>query len=106
VDRIPDPGSTAAFAISRLESRARRRCALKGRLARVALAAGERRTVSFALAPRQLSVMDDADIRAVEPGTFEVSVGGKQPGFSGVADAPTTSVLTATFAVTGGAPPP
>jgi beta-glucosidase len=72
----------------------------------VALAAGERRTVSFALAPRRLSVMDDAGIRAVEPGTFRVSVGGKQPGFSGVADAPTTSVLTATFAVTGGAPPP
>jgi len=70
---------------------------------RVALAPGERRTVTFAIAPRHLSVIDDAGTRVNEPGAFVVSVGGKQPGFSGVADAPTTGVLMAGFNVVGDA---
>jgi beta-glucosidase len=57
--------------------------------------------VSFTLSPRQLSLIDDAWERVVEPGAFEVSVGGKQPGFSGVADAATTSVVTGRFQVRG-----
>ena len=36
----------------------------------------------------------------VEPGAFEVAVGGKQPGVGG-ADAPSTSVVTGQFTVTG-----
>ena len=69
---------------------------------RVWLAPGERRTLSFTLDPRRMSVIDAAGRRVVEPGTFEVSVGGKQPGFSGVADAPTTEVVAGRFEVAGG----
>jgi beta-glucosidase len=72
---------------------------------RLALAPGERRTARFGVAPRGLSVITDAGARVIEPGRFQLSVGGKQPGFAGVADAPTTGVLTATLEVTGAAPP-
>ena len=72
---------------------------------RIALAAGERRTVGFAIAPRHLSVINAAGERMIEPGTFTVSAGGKQPGFTGPADAPTTGVLTRTFTVTGAVTP-
>ena len=39
--------------------------------------------------------------RVVEPGLFEVAVGGKQPGFSGTANASTTDVLFGQFRVDG-----
>jgi beta-glucosidase len=51
---------------------------------RVTLAPGESRRVSFLLRAQAFS-----------PGTFEIAVGGKQPGQQGVADAATTEVLTA-----------
>jgi beta-glucosidase len=60
---------------------------------RVTLAAGERRTVAFAIAPRHLAVVTGAGERVIEPGRFRISAGGKQPGFAGVADAATTGVL-------------
>jgi beta-glucosidase len=62
---------------------------------------GERRTVTFTLTPRQLSLVDAQWQRLVEPGLFEISVGGKQPGFRGVSDAPTTGVATAVVEVVG-----
>jgi beta-glucosidase len=68
---------------------------------RIALQPGERRRVTFTLAPRQLSLIDAANQRVVEPGTFVISVGGKQPGFRGAADAATTEVVTARVQVTG-----
>jgi beta-glucosidase len=68
---------------------------------RIFLRPGERRTVSFTLTPRQLSLIDVEWERVVEPGLFEVSVGGKQPGFSGLADAATTGVVTGRFEVVG-----
>jgi beta-glucosidase len=68
---------------------------------RVSLKPGETRRVSFTLAPSQMSVIDDHGRRVVEPGEFLISVGGKQPGFTGTADAPTTGVVTARFTVTG-----
>jgi beta-glucosidase len=68
---------------------------------RLSLAPGERRRVSFTLAPRQLSVIDTAWRRVEAPGTFEIAVGGKQPGFTGLADAATTAVLTARLEVVG-----
>jgi len=68
---------------------------------RVRLKPGERRRVTFTLDARQLSVIDDRGRRVVEPGRFVLSVGGKQPGFRGTADAPTTGVVTAGFDVTG-----
>ena len=71
-------------------------------LSRVRLKPGERRRVSFRLDARQLSVIDDRGRRVVEPGRFTVSVGGKQPGFKGRADAPTTGVVAGSFDVTGG----
>ena len=68
---------------------------------RIFLRAGERRRVSFTLTPRQLSFIDAEGERVVEPGRFEVSVGGKQPGFSGLADASTTGTLIGRIEILG-----
>jgi beta-glucosidase len=70
---------------------------------RVFLKPGEKQKISFALTAEQMSIIDDSGKSVVEPGEFLVSVGGKQPGFNGRADALTTSVVTAGFAVTGNA---
>jgi beta-glucosidase len=69
---------------------------------RVSLKPGERRRVEFTITPRQQSLIDDSGTRVIEPGKFRISVGGKQPGFSGVADASTTGVVTGEFEVHGG----
>ena len=68
---------------------------------RVSLKPGERRRVAFTLSPRQLSLIDGRGRRVVEPGVFTVSVGGKQPGFKGTADAQTTGVALGRFVATG-----
>ena len=68
---------------------------------RVHIKPGRKKSVRFTLAPRQLSLIDQDYKRVVEPGTFEVSVGGKQPGFTGNADAATTGVVTGRFEVVG-----
>ena len=68
---------------------------------RILLEPGETRTVSFTLSPRQLSLIDANFRRVVEPGVFEISVGGKQPGFSGLANASTTEVVTGRVRITG-----
>jgi beta-glucosidase len=68
---------------------------------RIHLAPGQRREVSFTLEPRQLSVIHDSGASVVEPGEFSVTVGGKQPGFTGRTDAATTSVIEGRFRVTG-----
>ena len=73
---------------------------LKG-FERVRLRPGESRRVSFTLAPEDLALTDDAGRRFLEPGEFKVTVGGKQPGFKGNADARTTGFVTGGFAVTG-----
>ncbi|MEA3344688.1 MAG: glycoside hydrolase family 3 C-terminal domain-containing protein [Chloroflexota bacterium] len=46
---------------------------------RIHLEPGETRKVTFTLAPRQLSLIDDEGRRVVEPGEFQVAVGGRQP---------------------------
>ncbi len=46
---------------------------------RIHLAPGESQQVSFTLEPKQLSVIDDNGQRIIEPGEFEISVGGGQP---------------------------
>ncbi len=66
---------------------------------RVPLAPGARKRVSFSLAPRVFSLIDGAGRRVVEPGAFEIAVGGKQPGQRGVGDTATTEVLTARLEV-------
>ena len=68
---------------------------------RVFLKPGEKRSVTFTLTPEQMSLIDDRGKRVIEPGEFLISVGGKQPGFSGYADATTTGLVTTSFSVTG-----
>jgi beta-glucosidase len=48
-------------------------------IARAHLAPGESREVSFAVSPRDLSSVDAAGGRAVEPGVYKLWVGGGQP---------------------------
>jgi beta-glucosidase len=66
---------------------------------RLSLTPAERRWVSFLVPAEALSVIDEDGRRMVEAGVFELSVGGKQPGQRGLADAPTTEVLTKRFVV-------
>jgi beta-glucosidase len=73
---------------------------LKG-FQRVRLKPGESRRVVFVLLPKDMSLINYFEDCVVEPGVFEVAVGGKQPGFSGHADAETTEVLTSEFRVKG-----
>jgi beta-glucosidase len=68
---------------------------------RVHLKAGASQKVSFTINPRELSLITDDTRRVIEPGIFDLSVGGKQPGFTGTADAATTKVLTSQFTLTG-----
>ena len=70
---------------------------------RVHLKPGEKRVVSFTIEPRQLSVITNDGRTVVEPGQFRVTIGGKQPGFTGSADATTTSFVEGRFSVTGSA---
>ena len=70
---------------------------------RIRLEPGERQVVTFTVAPRQLALVTADGRRVLAPGAFEVSVGGKQPGFTGVADNPTTGVVTGRFEVMGAA---
>ncbi|QGZ42633.1 beta-glucosidase [Pseudoduganella flava] len=67
------------------------RHALRG-FQRVSLKAGERRQVTFRLAPRDLSFVTADGTRQVMPGQYRVSVGSGQPG-SGVAGRDATLVL-------------
>ncbi len=62
---------------------------------RVFLNPGEKKTVRFSLRPEQFSLIGKDLKRAVEPGVFEVSVGGIQPGFKGQAAEWPDQVLTA-----------
>ncbi|NQT20796.1 MAG: glycoside hydrolase family 3 C-terminal domain-containing protein [Planctomycetes bacterium] len=61
---------------------------------RITLQPGEKQTVSFELAPEQMCLIDDNGDRTIEPGIFEVSVGGGQP-------APGANALAQSFEVTG-----
>jgi beta-glucosidase len=68
---------------------------------RIYLKPGERRVITFTIEPRQLAVITDDGRTVVEPGEFKVTVGGKQPGFTGTADAGTTGYVEGRFSVTG-----
>jgi beta-glucosidase len=72
---------------------------------RVALAPGQSRVVEFAIAPRQFALAGADGRRAIQPGTFEIAVGGKQPGFAGAADAATTGVVSSSLTLQGAAKP-
>jgi beta-glucosidase len=67
--------------------------ALRG-IQRVHLAAGEKSHVQFTLGPDDFALAGDSLQKEVVPGKLHIAIGGKQPGFSGQADARTTeSVL-------------
>jgi beta-glucosidase len=68
---------------------------------RIHLAAGESRTVEFTLAAGQFSMINGKDARVIEPGWFTLTVGGKQPGFSGKTDPQFTGIVTARIRLTG-----
>ena len=68
---------------------------------RVHLKPGERRVIKFTIEPRQLAVITNDGRTVVEPGDFKFTIGGKQPGFTGTADAATTSFIEGRFSVTG-----
>jgi beta-glucosidase len=72
-----------------------------GAFRRLALGPGQSQTVEFNLAPRQFSHVGKDGRRVAEPGAFEISVGGKQPGFRGAADAATTGVVTGSLKLSG-----
>jgi len=67
---------------------------------RVKLRAGERKTVRFTLAGRQFAAITADGHRQVEPGTFEISVGGGQPGVQAAA-AGAAAIQTGTLRLTG-----
>jgi beta-glucosidase len=68
---------------------------------RVHLKPGERRVVTFTIDPHQLAVITDDGRTVVEPGEFEVTIGGKQPGFTGTADSATTGFVEGSFTLSG-----
>jgi len=68
---------------------------------RIHLKSGETRNVEFVLLPRQFSLINTKNNRVIEPGWFTLSVGGKQPGFSGYSDAGSTGVLVTRIKLTG-----
>ena len=51
---------------------------------RIFLKPGEKQRVVFSLTPAQMSLIDTRDKRIIEPGEFEVSVGGQQPGHGSI----------------------
>ena len=60
---------------------------------RINLKPNETKAVSFTITPKQYAVIANDGTSKTKAGTLEICVGGKQPGFSGVADTHTTSVL-------------
>ncbi len=61
---------------------------------RIHLEPGARQTVTFTLAPQQMTLVTDEGQRVIEPGVFEIAVGGGQPGTS-------APVVMGTFTVVG-----
>jgi beta-glucosidase len=68
---------------------------------RIFLKSHQKQRVSFTLTREQMSVIDNNGKRVIEPGRFLITVGGKQPGFTGGADATSTGVVTGEFEVSG-----
>ena len=68
---------------------------------RILLRPRERQSLKFTVASAQMSVIDAQGRRVVEPGEFLISIGGKQPGFTGRADANTTEAVDARLIVGG-----
>ncbi|MBD0778637.1 fibronectin type III-like domain-contianing protein [Maribacter sp. ANRC-HE7] len=61
---------------------------------RIHLKVGEAKKVAFSISPKSYALISEDGEFLVEPGSLEISVGGKQPGFKGVADPATSGVIT------------
>lgn len=60
---------------------------------KVFLEPGEEKMIRFTINPEQLAIINERGERILEPGSFQVFVGGKQPGMTDHADNPNTQVL-------------
>ena len=63
---------------------------------RVTLKEGQTHEVTFELEPSQLMLIDESGEQIPPTGQLTISVGGKQPGFTGRPDAQTTEVVKET----------
>ncbi len=68
---------------------------------RVHLEPGQTKSVSFMISSRAFSLIDAANARVIEQGSFDVTVGGEQPGMTGRLHAPTTQTITRRVFVNG-----
>jgi beta-glucosidase len=68
---------------------------------RVHLNAGESRTVEFLLKAEQFSMINNSDVRVIEPGWFTVAAGGIQPGVTGSSDPQFFQVVRGRIRITG-----
>lgn len=64
---------------------------------RIHLKPNETKTVNFTITPKQYAIIKANGESSMELGTLTICVGGKQPGFKGVADTHTTSNLEKTI---------
>lgn len=60
---------------------------------RISLTPGETKTVILNIKPKQYALTSSEGKPIIKPGAISICVGGKQPGFNGVANANTTTVL-------------
>lgn len=68
---------------------------------RISLHPGESRVVEFTLKPEQFSIINNREVRVIEPGWFTVFAGGGQPGTAAAGGNETTQVLSARVRMTG-----
>jgi beta-glucosidase len=67
---------------------------------RIHLAPGETKTIAFRVTPHQLSLVNERGRRVIEPGRFEIAVGGCLPGLDDYLSQ-STNMLMATIEVVG-----
>ena len=68
---------------------------------KIYLEPGEQKTVEFQIKPEQLAIINEMGEKVIEPGSFKVYAGGKQPNMEGTADNKTTQVLSTEIVYTG-----
>ena len=68
---------------------------------KIDLQPGEQSTVEFEISPKQFAVVDSDGKYYLEPGDFDIYIGGEQPGFTGIADASTTHTLRTRIVYSG-----
>ena len=68
---------------------------------RINLEPNEKKSISFKLDPRAMSVVMDDGSRVVQPAEIRISIGGKQPNFTGGGRAATVDTVAGAFRITG-----